>query len=166
MRGDLIRILNKLAKRRNKFDHVLIETTGEACSQAGPAEVELRPRRLPWAAGEVCVAATRQARATLLSKGLTRSRLVPKLCPQACRRTPSLCPTAHLCTAAAAGMADPAPVLQTFFVDSELQEAYSLDAVITVVDAKHIVMHLDEERPEGVENESGGVLNGLGVGWL
>jgi hypothetical protein len=34
VRGDLIRILNKLAKRRDKFDHVLIETTGEqqACS--------------------------------------------------------------------------------------------------------------------------------------
>jgi hypothetical protein len=30
-----------------------------------------------------------------------------------------------------AGMADPAPVLQTFFVDQELQEAYKLDAVIT-----------------------------------
>jgi G3E family GTPase len=29
VRGDLIRILSKLAKRRNKFDHVLIETTGE-----------------------------------------------------------------------------------------------------------------------------------------
>lgn len=55
-----------------------------------------------------------------------------------------------------AGMADPAPVLQTFFVDDELKEAYQLDAVITVVDAKHIIMHLDEERPEGVENESGG----------
>jgi G3E family GTPase len=46
-------------------------------------------------------------------------------------------------------------VLQTFFVDEELKESYQLDAVITVVDAKHIVMHLDEERPEGVENESG-----------
>lgn len=29
VRGDLIRILKKLDKRRNKFDHVLIETTGE-----------------------------------------------------------------------------------------------------------------------------------------
>jgi hypothetical protein len=29
VRGDLIRILNKLAKRRSKFDHILIETTGE-----------------------------------------------------------------------------------------------------------------------------------------
>lgn len=55
-------------------------------------------------------------------------------------------------------MADPAPVLQTFFVDDELQASYQLDAVITVVDAKHIVMHLDEEKPEGVENESGVLL--------
>ena len=30
------------------------------------------------------------------------------------------------------GLADPAPVLQTFFVDDELREAYSLDALITV----------------------------------
>lgn len=29
-----------------------------------------------------------------------------------------------------------------------------LDAIITVVDAKHIIQHLDEEKPEGVENES------------
>jgi G3E family GTPase len=29
VRGDLIRILHKLSKRRDKFDHVLIETTGE-----------------------------------------------------------------------------------------------------------------------------------------
>jgi len=29
-----------------------------------------------------------------------------------------------------------------------------LDAVITVVDAMHIIQHLDDERPEGVENES------------
>lgn len=59
------------------------------------------------------------------------------------------------CPLAPVGLADPAPVLQTFFVDEELKEAYQLDAVITVVDAKHIVMHLDEQRPEGVENESG-----------
>jgi len=29
-----------------------------------------------------------------------------------------------------------------------------LDAIITVVDAMHIIQHLDDERPEGVENES------------
>ncbi|KAI8467064.1 MAG: CobW/HypB/UreG, nucleotide-binding domain-containing protein [Monoraphidium minutum] len=52
------------------------------------------------------------------------------------------------------GLADPAPVLQTFFMDDELREAYALDALITVVDAAHIMQHLDEEKPEGVENES------------
>jgi G3E family GTPase len=46
-------------------------------------------------------------------------------------------------------------VLQTFFVDDDLQEAFQLDALITVVDAKHILQHLDEEKPDGVENESG-----------
>ena len=29
-----------------------------------------------------------------------------------------------------------------------------LDAIITVVDAKHIIQHLDEKKPDGVENES------------
>ena len=80
------------------------------------------------------------------------------------------------------GLADPAPVAQTFFVDDFLQVDYAkkawanksstfssrfwfntlvfmqartkLDAIITIVDAKHILQHLDEEKPEGVENES------------
>lgn len=52
------------------------------------------------------------------------------------------------------GMADPAPVAQTFFADDEIQGNYTLDGIITVVDTKHILQHLDEEKPEGVENES------------
>lgn len=52
------------------------------------------------------------------------------------------------------GLADPAPVAQTFFVDDDIQKSYKLDGIITVVDAKHIVEHLEEEKPEGVENES------------
>ena len=52
------------------------------------------------------------------------------------------------------GLADPAPVVQTFFVDEAIQEMYTLDSVITVVDAKHILDRLAEEKPEGVENES------------
>lgn len=73
------------------------------------------------------------------------------------------------------GLADPAPVaqvrmtrcrrtktkrdraripLQTFFVDEDIQEVYRLDAILTIVDSKHIVQHLDEEKPDGVENES------------
>src|SRR5690606_4588503 len=35
------------------------------------------------------------------------------------------------------GMANPGPVCQTFFMDDEIADYYRLDAVITVVDAKH-----------------------------
>ena len=69
VRGDLIRTLGDLAQRREKFDYVLIETTG---------------------------------------------------------------------------LADPAPVAQTFFVDETMDEHYRLDAVVTLVDAKHVWQHIDE----------------------
>ena len=52
------------------------------------------------------------------------------------------------------GLADPAPVAQTFFVDDKVVERYKLDGIITVVDAKHIIQHLDDEKPDDVENES------------
>lgn len=52
------------------------------------------------------------------------------------------------------GMADPAPVAQTFFVDDDIAQMFRLDGIITVVDAKHIIQRLDEKRPEGVENEA------------
>jgi G3E family GTPase len=71
VRGDLIRIIGNLLKRRHKFDHLVIETTG---------------------------------------------------------------------------LADPAPVIQTFFMDEDMQEKLSLDAVITVVDAKHIWQHWDSDE--------------------
>jgi G3E family GTPase len=67
VRGDLIRILGNLMKRRDRFDFILIETTG---------------------------------------------------------------------------LADPAPVIQTFFVDDELRDSMQLDALVTVVDARHVVEHL------------------------
>ncbi len=35
------------------------------------------------------------------------------------------------------GLADPGPVAQTFFMDDEVAEAYLLDSVLTLVDAKH-----------------------------
>jgi len=66
VRGDLIRIISNLMRRRNKFDHLLIETTG---------------------------------------------------------------------------LADPGPVIQTFFMDEDIQRQVSLDAVVTVVDAKHVQQH-------------------------
>jgi G3E family GTPase len=71
VRGDLIRILAKLRQRRDKFDLVLIETTG---------------------------------------------------------------------------LADPGPVAQTFFSDAEVKEAFALDSIVTVVDAKHVVLHFDDTR--------------------
>ena len=43
---------------------------------------------------------------------------------------------------------------QTFFVDDEVADGYFLDGIITVVDAKHILQHLEEEKPADVENES------------
>ncbi|MBE1603437.1 CobW family GTP-binding protein [Actinopolymorpha pittospori] len=79
VRGDLIRILGALMRRRERFDRIVVETTG---------------------------------------------------------------------------LADPAPVAQTFFVDDEIREQLRLDAIITLIDARHIHAHLDELKPEGVENEA------------
>jgi G3E family GTPase len=45
------------------------------------------------------------------------------------------------------GLADPAPVVQTFFIDDDIKQMYNLDSVITVVDAKHILERLAEEKP-------------------
>jgi G3E family GTPase len=71
VRGDLIRIIGKLMRRRDKFDHLLIETTG---------------------------------------------------------------------------LADPGPVIQTFFMDDDVQAQTALDAVVTVVDSKHIWQHWDSDE--------------------
>jgi G3E family GTPase len=48
------------------------------------------------------------------------------------------------------GLADPGPVAQTFFLDDEIADAFLLDAVITVVDARHGNQQLDEHK-EAVE---------------
>jgi G3E family GTPase len=42
------------------------------------------------------------------------------------------------------GLANPGPVAQTFFMDEEIHDQYLLDAVVTVVDAKHGRQTLDE----------------------
>eukprot|EP00928_Gymnodinium_smaydae_P026758 TRINITY_DN20916_c1_g1_i1.p1 TRINITY_DN20916_c1_g1~~TRINITY_DN20916_c1_g1_i1.p1 ORF type:complete len:458 (+),score=112.33 TRINITY_DN20916_c1_g1_i1:41-1414(+) len=52
------------------------------------------------------------------------------------------------------GLADPAPVAQTFFADDFVQQHMRLDGILTLVDAKHIIQHLDEQKPAGVENEA------------
>jgi len=42
------------------------------------------------------------------------------------------------------GLADPGPVAQTFFLDDDISTRYLLDAVITIVDAVHVMRQLDE----------------------
>lgn len=44
------------------------------------------------------------------------------------------------------GLANPGPVAQTFFVDEEVGMHYMLDAVVTVVDARHAMAQLDEHE--------------------
>ena len=44
------------------------------------------------------------------------------------------------------GLADPAPVAQTFFVDDDITQNFMLDAIVTLVDAKHAPLQLDEHH--------------------
>jgi len=44
------------------------------------------------------------------------------------------------------GMANPGPVCQTFFMDDDIADFYRLDAVVTVVDAKHGMETLDTQE--------------------
>ena len=48
------------------------------------------------------------------------------------------------------GLADPAPVAQTFFMDDEVKAKAKLDAVVTVADAKHLTSRL-ADSPEAQE---------------
>jgi G3E family GTPase len=48
------------------------------------------------------------------------------------------------------GLADPAPVAQTFFVDDEVRRKTKLDAIIAVTDAKHVLEQIDR-APEAQE---------------
>jgi G3E family GTPase len=48
------------------------------------------------------------------------------------------------------GLADPAPVAQTFFVDEDVRRQTKLDAIVTVADAKHLLGEIDR-APEAQE---------------
>lgn len=52
------------------------------------------------------------------------------------------------------GLADPAPVASTFYTDSEVSEYYKIDSILTLVDCKHVMTHLEEQKPDGVVNEA------------
>jgi len=44
------------------------------------------------------------------------------------------------------GLADPGPVIQTFFTDDNLKDHLVLDAILCVVDAKHCLQHIQEDH--------------------
>jgi len=41
------------------------------------------------------------------------------------------------------GLADPAPVVQTFFIDDRIRSEFQLNGVVTVVDSKHVWQQID-----------------------
>lgn len=46
----------------------------------------------------------------------------------------------------ATGLADPGPIVQTFFADENIAHNYSLDSIVTLVDAKHAQSQLDRRK--------------------
>src|SRR5262245_2601135 len=52
------------------------------------------------------------------------------------------------------GLADPKPVATAFFVDDEAARRVSLDAIVTMVDAKHIGGHLDDAALNAADNQA------------
>ncbi len=52
------------------------------------------------------------------------------------------------------GLADPMPVAQAFFVDDEVLDEVTLDAIVTLIDSKHIEQHLDDVRYDGINSQA------------
>ena len=52
------------------------------------------------------------------------------------------------------GLADPAPVAFTFFINPEIADTYRIDSILCLADAKHVGIHLEEEKPDGAVNEA------------
>lgn len=52
------------------------------------------------------------------------------------------------------GLADPTPVATAFFVDPSVANEVNLDAIITLVDAKHIDQHLYDPVLDGRDNQA------------
>ncbi|KAL6996655.1 hypothetical protein U1Q18_006784 [Sarracenia purpurea var. burkii] len=52
------------------------------------------------------------------------------------------------------GLANPSPIIQTFYAEDQIFDVVKLDGVVTLVDAKHAKFHLDEVKPKGVVNEA------------
>ncbi|KAK9102817.1 hypothetical protein Sjap_020071 [Stephania japonica] len=52
------------------------------------------------------------------------------------------------------GLANPGPVIETFYTDELVSEYVKLDGVVTLVDCKHAMQHLNEVKPRFVVNEA------------
>ncbi|KAH9626651.1 hypothetical protein KSS87_004652 [Heliosperma pusillum] len=52
------------------------------------------------------------------------------------------------------GLANPAPIIQTFYAEESVFNDVKLDGVVTLVDAKHVELHLNEVKPKGIVNEA------------
>lgn len=47
-----------------------------------------------------------------------------------------------------AGLANPGPIVSSFYMDQDLPGRVRLDGIVTVVDAKHVSRHLDEAEAD------------------
>lgn len=52
------------------------------------------------------------------------------------------------------GLADPTPVAATFFIDNDVARQVRLDAIVTLVDARHALAHLDDPLLDGAANQA------------
>jgi len=52
------------------------------------------------------------------------------------------------------GLANPGPVAAALWTDAELESSICLDAIVTVVDSRNVLRHLQEKRPDGGVNEA------------
>lgn len=52
------------------------------------------------------------------------------------------------------GLAKPGPVIETFCSDELVSRYVKLDGVVTMVDSKHVLQHLNEVKPRFVVNEA------------
>jgi G3E family GTPase len=52
------------------------------------------------------------------------------------------------------GLADPTPVAATFFVDADIARQVVLDAIVTLVDARHVAEHLHDPVLDGGPNQA------------
>ena len=42
----------------------------------------------------------------------------------------------------------------TFFINPEIADAFRIDSILCLADAKHIALHLEEEKADGAVNEA------------